>query len=126
MSIEARPQTEIDRIAEAWVDTLVEHDPTTGTYLGRAESNGRLPDYSPAGAEALADAQRATLQQLDRSVPVDDVDRVTKTDLAAGLRLSLARHEAGESLRNLNVIESPPQSVRDNFDLMPRETEGDW
>ena len=126
MSTEARPQTKIDRIAEDWVDTLVEHDPTTGTYLGRAESNGRLPDYSPAGAEALAEAQRETLQLLEQAEPVDDVDRVTKTDLAAGLRLSLARHEMGESLRNINVIESPPQNVRDNFDLMPRGTEQDW
>ena len=126
MSTEARPQTNIDRIAEDWVDTLVEHDPTTGTYLGRAESNGLLPDYSPAGAEALAEAQRATLQRLEQAEPADDVDRVTKTDLAAGLRLSLARHDAGESLRNLNVIESPPQNVRDNFDLMPRESEHDW
>ncbi len=126
MSTEVRPQTKIDRIAEDWVDTLVEHDPTTGTYLGRAESNGRLPDYSPAGAEALAEAQRATLQLLEQAEPVDDVDRVTKTDLAAGLRLALARHEMGESLRNLNVIESPSQNVRDNFDLMPRDTEQDW
>lgn len=126
MSTAARQQTETDRIAEDWVDTLVEHDPTTGTYLGRAESNGRLPDYSPAGAEALAEAQRATLRRLEQAEPVDDIDRVTKTDLAAGLRLSLARHDAGESLRNLNVIESPPQNVRDNFDLMPRDTEQDW
>lgn len=126
MSTAARPQTKTDRIAEEWVDTLVEHDPTTGTYLGRAESNGRLPDYSPAGAEALAEAQRATLRRLEQAEPIDDIDRVTKIDLAAGLRLSLARHDAGESLRNLNVIESPPQNVRDNFDLMPRDTEQDW
>lgn len=126
MTTDARPQTDIDRIAEAWVDTLVEHDPTTGTYLGRAESNGRLPDYSPAGAEALVAAQRDALRTLEQVAPADDIDRVTKTDLAAGLRLALARHEAGESLRNLNVIESPPQNVRDNFDLMPRDTEQDW
>ena len=121
-----RQQTDIDRIAESWVDTLVQHDPTTGTYIGRSEVDGQLPDYSPEGAEAFADAQRATLRALEAASPVDDVDRVTRADLSAELRLSLARHEAGESLRNLNVIESPAQGMRDIFDLMPHDTAAQW
>lgn len=121
-----RQQTDIDRIAESWVDALVQHDPTTGTYIGRSEVDAQLPDYSPDGAEAFADAQRATLRALDAATPVDDVDRVTRADLSAELRLSLARHEAGESLRNLNVIESPAQGMRDIFDLMPHDTAEQW
>lgn len=121
-----RQQTQIDRIAQEWVDTLVQHDPTTGTYIGRSEVDSNLPDYSPEGAAAFAEAQRATLQALDTAPAVDDVDRVTRADLAAELRLSLARHDAGESLRNLNVIESPAQGMRDIFDLMPRETDAQW
>lgn len=123
---EARPQTEIDRIAERWVDTLVEHQPTLGTYIGRSESDGRLADSSPDGAAAFADAQRRALAEIEAAAPVDDVDRVTRTDLSAGLRLSLAQHEAGEWQRDLNVIESPPQAMRDIFDLMPRDTEAAW
>lgn len=126
MTTEPRAHTSIDRIAESWVGTLVKHDPTTGTYIGRSEADGRLPDYSPEGAEAFAEVQRATLRELDQATAADDIDRVTKADLAASLRLSLARHEAGEHLRNLNVIESPAQSVRDIFDLMPHETEAQW
>ncbi len=119
-----RPATQIDRIAEAWVDTLVAHDPTIGTYIGRNESG--LPDLSPDGAESLAQAQRETLTQLLAATPVDGVDEVTQADLAAELRLSLAQHEAGEGLRDLNVIESPLQQIRDSFDLMPTATDEHW
>src|SRR5690606_31934132 len=48
------------------------------------------------------------------------------TDLSADLRLSLAQYETGEPLRDLNVIESPPQTIRDSFDLMPTESADDW
>ena len=120
----SRQQTPIDRIAEAWVDTLVAHDPTVGTYIGRA--GGGLPDYSPEGADALADAQRATLAELRAATPVDAVDAVTQADLGAGLTLDLAQHAAGEALRNLNVIESPLQQIRDSFDLMPTDSAADW
>ena len=122
--INPRQQTPIDRVAEAWVNTLVTHDPTIGTYIGR--TGGGLPDYSPAGGDAFADAQRTTLAELEAATPVDDVDRVTRADLAAELRLGLAQHEAGEDLRDLNVIESPLQQMRDIFDLMPTSNDADW
>ena len=121
-----RPQTEIDRIAERWVDAVVALDPITGTYLGRAESNRALPDFSPTGADAVAAAQREALSAIEAEQPVDAIDAVTRADLASELRLSLAQHEAGEGLRDLNVIESPAQQVRDSFDLMPSEGESDW
>lgn len=121
-----REFTPIDRIAERWVDTLVELDPITGTYIGREGSNGLLGDFSPAGAEAEAGAMRGVLAELRAADPVDDVDRVTKADLAAELELSLARHEAGEGLRDVNVIESPSQQIRDVFDMMPTDSESDW
>ena len=121
-----REFTPIDRIAENWLDALVEHDPITGTYVGREAANASLGDFSPAGDDALAATMRQTLGELGAATATDDVDRVTQRDLAAGLELELARHEAGEGLRNLNVIESPPQQIRDVFDVMPSDTETDW
>ncbi|GAA1327731.1 DUF885 domain-containing protein [Leucobacter albus] len=125
MSLE-RETTPIDQIAEDWVDTLTELDPITGSYIGRESAHARLNDFSPEGGEQVAQAMRATLAELRGATPVDEVDRVTQLDLAAELELSLARHEAGEGLRDLNVIESPSQQVRDTFDMMPSETEADW
>ena len=119
-----RTPTAIDRIAEEWVDTIVELAPTVGTYIGR--ENGALADYSPTGSDAVAAAERAVLARLEAATEVDAVDAVTRADLSAELRLSLAEHEAGEHLRDLNVIASPMQDIRDVFDLMSTETAGDW
>lgn len=121
-----RTPTAIDQIAEAWVDDIAEMLPTVATYIGRFEHNGRLEDLSPAGHEARNRAVQATLAALEAAEPVDEVDVVTKADLAGDLRLSLELYEAGAHLRDLNVIASPPQDLRSVFDLMPTDTVEDW
>lgn len=126
MSETLRPQTPIDALAEEWLDTLVDLDPVTGTYIGRTDGDDRYGDYSPAGAESFVAAARATLDRLIALDPVDEIDRVTKVDLASDLELDLALHEAGWHLRDVNVLESPAQQIRQVYDLMPTETEADW
>ncbi len=121
-----RTPTAIDQIAEAWVDDIAEMLPTVATYVGRFEHNGRLEDLSPAGHEARNRAAQATLAALEAAEPVDEVDVVTKADLAGDLRLSIELYEAGAHLRDLNVIASPPQDLRSVFDLMPTDTIEDW
>ncbi|KJC63283.1 DUF885 domain-containing protein [Agreia bicolorata] len=122
----ARTPTEIDSIAEEWVDTLVRLEPTLGTYIGRVEANTRFGDLSPRGHELYLDEVRRTQALLTAAVPVDDVDRVTQIDLGASLQLTIESAEAGLHLRDLNVIASPSQDIREAFDLMPTETAGDW
>ncbi|MEZ3157022.1 DUF885 domain-containing protein [Microbacterium sp. BWR-S6Y] len=121
-----RTPTPIDTIADAWVDTLAEHDPTLATYIGRFEHNGRFGDYSPEGAEALMSDARATRSALDAAEPVDAIDTVTKMDLVRELDLMIEQHEAKTHLRDLNVIASPAQDIRSTFDLMPTATVDDW
>ncbi|MGA1837092.1 DUF885 domain-containing protein [Herbiconiux sp. 11R-BC] len=121
-----RPQTAIDRIAERWVDTLVELEPVLGTYIGRTEVNDRYGDLSPAGHEAQIAAVSSVLAELARTEAVDEADEVTKRDLGSELRLTLASSDARLQLRDLNVIDSPSQSIREVFDLMPTATADDW
>ncbi|GAA2221684.1 DUF885 domain-containing protein [Herbiconiux moechotypicola] len=121
-----RPQTEIDRIAERWVDTLVELQPVLGTYIGRTEVNDRYGDLSPEGHRHEMAAVSSVLAELASAEPVDEVDEVTKTDLGAELRLTLASSDARLHLRDLNVIASPSQDIREVFDLMPTDTAEDW
>ncbi|PPG21454.1 DUF885 domain-containing protein [Rathayibacter sp. AY1E8] len=121
-----REPTAVDAVAERWVDTLVDLDPTLGTAIGRSGANGRLGDYSPAGLERARAATASALAELEAADPVDDVDRVTVADLGAELRLSLEGHDAGLPLRDLNVIASPAQELRDVFDLMPTDEVADW
>lgn len=121
-----RIASRIDQIAEAWVDEVAELLPTIATYIGRFEHNGRLEDLSPEGHEQRYAAAKRTLADLEAAEPIDEVDVVTQADLAGDLRLSIALHEAGAHLRDLNVIASPPQDLRSVFDLMPTDTVEEW
>ncbi|MDK8174300.1 DUF885 domain-containing protein [Curtobacterium citreum] len=121
-----RQPSAVDRVAEDWVTTLVDLDPTVATYIGVPGRTGAYGDTSPAGADALADAARAGRRALDAADATDDVDRVTKTDLGAELDLVVESHERKLHLRDLNVIASPAQELRDVLDLMPTATTDDW
>lgn len=121
-----RTPTAIDAVAEEWTDTVARLVPIVGTYIGRAESNTSFGDLSPAGHDEYAAAARTALARLDAAEPTDAIDEVTKADLGAELRLDLELHAADAHLRDLNVIASAPQDVRQVFDLMPTSTEGDW
>ncbi|TDW28591.1 DUF885 domain-containing protein [Cryobacterium psychrophilum] len=121
-----RPASAIDQIAEDWVDALVDLDPTVGTYIGRSEGAGRFGDFSPAGQERFVTEATAVIARLDAASDVDSVDTVTRTDLRSTLALQLESSEQGLHLRDLNVIASPAQGIREIFDLMPIATVADW
>ena len=126
MTDAARTPTPIDTIADAWVDTLAELEPSLATYIGRFEHNDRFGDYSPAGRARLAEEARRTLAALEAARPLDDIDAVTQQDLVAELQLELDLHETQWDLRDINVIASPAQNVRAVFDLMPTDSVDDW
>lgn len=121
-----RTTTPIDAIAEDWVDTELDLYPEFRVYLGRPGHEGEYADYSPAGAEQAIQAVKAALAKISAATPVDDIDVVTKMDLSRELQLSIDKHEAGFDQRDLNVIASPVQSLRDIFDLVPTASETDW
>jgi uncharacterized protein (DUF885 family) len=126
MTTPDRTPTAIDQIAERWVDTYAELSPAVATMLGRTEFDGKIDDFSPAGTTRKVEAARSALAELERAATADDVDVVTKADLGAQLRLAIEQHEAGAHLRELNVIASPTQDIRQLFDLMPTATVENW
>ncbi|MGK9146969.1 DUF885 domain-containing protein [Plantibacter flavus] len=123
---EPRQSTPIDAIAEAWVETLVQLRPELGTYIGRNDVGERYSDYSPEGHAAYLEQASRTLAELRAASPVDAVDRVTQTDLSAELELDIASSDAGLQYRDLNVIASPVQELREVYDLMPTASVDDW
>jgi uncharacterized protein (DUF885 family) len=123
---EKRTPTPIDTIAEEWVDTQLELFPEYHVYLGRPGREGEYADYSPEGAERAKEAAARTLAAIRSAEPVDDIDRVTKMDLARELELDIEKHDAGFGQRDLNVIASPAQGLREIFDLVPTASEQDW
>ncbi|MFF1282593.1 DUF885 domain-containing protein [Streptomyces sp. NPDC058299] len=118
------------QVADAYVDDLIALDPVTGTYLGVPESSRRLPDYSPAGQQALAALIRTTLVRLDeaeRQPGADsDAERRCGRLLRERLTAELAVLEADEHLRMVGNMGTPGHSVRDVFTVMPVNTDEDW
>ncbi|MFJ3927585.1 DUF885 domain-containing protein [Streptomyces sp. NPDC090022] len=118
------------RIADDYVDELIVLDPITGTYLGVAASYGRLPDFSPAGAAALAGLARTTLAALDAAEQLPGADTDAERRCARLLRerltAELAVHDADEHLRAVSNIHSPVHGVREAFSVTPTETDEDW
>ncbi|MGO2049895.1 MAG: DUF885 domain-containing protein [Microbacterium sp.] len=121
-----RTPTPIDEVADAWVDTLSDLDPTLGTYIGREEGNDRYGDLSPEGHDRYVEAVRSARSKLTALAPVDAIDEVTKTDLLSELDLELEFDEARWHQRDLNVLASAVQDVRQVYDLMPTSTADDW
>lgn len=121
-----RTPSKIDQIADAYLDWAVAESPSFATYIGRPGGEDRLDDESPEAHEKAYEHRKLVLAELSAAQPVDDTDRVTKDALTRDLELSNETHEAGLWRRNLNVIASPAQGIRDIFDLSPTATEQDW
>ncbi|MFJ4530539.1 DUF885 domain-containing protein [Streptomyces nigrescens] len=117
-------------VADAYVDALVDLDPITGTFLGIAESSGKLPDFSPTGQEAVAQLARTTLEKLTEAEARPGADSAAEQICARLLRerltAELAVHEAGEGLRTVSNLSSPLHHVREVFTVTPAETDEDW
>ncbi|MEW1630746.1 DUF885 domain-containing protein [Streptomyces sp. NPDC089173] len=118
------------QVADAYVDAIIELDPITGTYMGVRESSHRLPDFSPAGQEAVADLIRATLLKLDDAerLPGADSDEERRCGrlLRERLTAELAVHDAEEGLRTVSNLHSPVHSLVEVFTVTPTDTEEDW
>lgn len=118
------------QVADDYVDAIIELDPITGTYMGVRESSRRLPDFSPAGQEAVADLIRATLLKLDDAerLPGADSDEERRCGrlLRERLTAELAVHDAEEGLRAVSNLSSPVHSLIGAFTVTPAGTEEDW
>jgi uncharacterized protein (DUF885 family) len=120
-------------IADRYVDALVALDPVLATSLGDPHGRDRWPDWSPDGAAAVADLRRRTLAELDAAETaaggrdrLDDAERRCARLLRERLEAQLAVSDAGEDLRDLTTMFSPPQEVRQALNLMPKATVEDW
>ena len=125
-ALQARPTTDVDRIANGYLDASVELSPITATYLGIAGHDEDLDDFSPAGHAARSDLRRRTLDALAGAGPVDHIDRTTIAAMTERLGLAEETYAAGLDQMSLNVLASPLQGIRDIFDLMPTDTDAHW
>jgi len=114
------------QVADAWVGTLADLDPGVATALGIRPGDDRMPDLSPTGLGAEAEAARAALAALEDARVADDDDRRCATLLRERLTTALASHDAGEDLASLRPIGSPVHTLQSIFLMMPTATAEDW
>ena len=119
-------QLSVDAEADRYLKAFTDLDPTVATYFELPGAKDSFADYSPVGAEALSDLAKTTLARLSNVSIVSDRDRIGKELMVERLKLIVDRFESGEHLRDLNVIESPPQSIRQIFDLMNKEDDDSY
>jgi uncharacterized protein (DUF885 family) len=113
----------VDDLANSYVDEWAPLSPVGATYVGIEGYDDKLDDLSIEGYEALAELDRRTLTKLNSIEPIDDREFVAKEAMKERLELAIARHEAGETASEMNVINSGLHNSRQAFDLMPTEGE---
>jgi len=121
-----RPPSELDQLAERFVDDYAASQPTVATEIGVPGHDDRWADLSPDGHADHADLLRRTLAQVQRIEPVDRRDDVARSAMLERLGAELGLHDAGWAQAELNNTSSPLVEFRLTFDLMASETEQDW
>ena len=118
--------TKIYEIADDYVERSAALDPIGATGEGVAGHDHELTDYSPEGSAARGALARETLLALEAETPAGDRDRIASEMMRERLDLAVSQHEQGEDVRDLRVLGSPLQSIRQCFDLMAYDTADDW
>ena len=122
----SRETSPIDQIADQWVGKMAELSPSFATYIGRPGNEDKLDDPSPESEAIFLKETKNVLAQLADVAPQDKVDEVTLDAMRRSLELDVEIHDSGLWKRNLDVIASPAQGIREIFDLSPTATESDW
>ncbi|WP_024288129.1 DUF885 domain-containing protein [Cellulomonas sp. KRMCY2] len=122
----APPAETAREIADRWVETLADLDPTVGTALGIRPGDDRMPDLSPQMHAAHAAAAGAALTELGGARAGDDDDRRCATLLRERLGAQLDVHDALEDLVSLRPIGSPVHQLQSIFLMMPTAGVDDW
>lgn len=113
----------LNEIADDYVERVAALEPMLATYTGIAGHDDRLPDLTVDGFNERAELDRATLAAVESVAAETPSDKVAKLAMIERLGLSVEAHDAGDDTRQLDVISSYAQAVRQSFDLMPTEGE---
>ena len=116
----------VDEVADAYVAAAAVLDPVGATRQGVAGHESELTDYSPAGVEARAELARRARLQVQSMPPADEREQMAADVMVERLTADLDAYEAGEWRRDLNVLCSPLQQLREAFDLAAADTAEEW
>jgi uncharacterized protein (DUF885 family) len=118
--------SDLDRLADRFVDDYAAADPITATYIGVPGHDDRWPDLTPDGLRGHAELLRSARAEAERIAPRDRREEVARNAMVERLGAELDRYDAGLAESDLNSAESRLQHFRMIFDLMPAESPDDW
>jgi uncharacterized protein (DUF885 family) len=113
----------INDIAERYVVQAADLDPVLATGAGIPGHDDKMTDLSEAGFAARAELDRATVAGLTTAEAGTEREHTARAAMLERLGLAVELYDAGELTRDVNVIASWIQGVRQVFDLMPLEGE---
>jgi uncharacterized protein (DUF885 family) len=116
----------IDKLSESYLEELIALNPIEATFFGIEGHDHELPDYTPAGFDAVLGLTRRTLAKATAIEPASPREEVAKDAFVERLGLEQETYEAGVPQHQLNAISSVPASIRQVFDLMPTASNDDW
>jgi uncharacterized protein (DUF885 family) len=116
----------VHHICDRYVDDIAALDPISATFQGITGQEDRLTDFSPEGHRARAELAARALREMAAAEPATEAERTAKEVFTERVGLELELHDTGLPAASLNTIESPVQTIREVFDLMPTETEEHW
>ena len=113
-------------LADRYVNRSAVLDPILATSRGIIGHDAEMTDYSPEAQAARGALDRETLAELSRLPTPTAPDRIAAEVMRERLQVAVDQHAAGERLRDLRIIGSPYQAIRQCFDLMATTTVQDW
>jgi uncharacterized protein (DUF885 family) len=123
---ETRIPTDVDTVADTYLDELAALDPMTATGLGMTGHDAELPELTPDWFRSRSELRQRALSGLATARPADATDRVTAAALHEALTIEEELRAIGAEESNLRNIASPAQEIRDVFDLTPTASVEDW
>ena len=119
--------TSVFVLADEYVEGMAGLQPVLATQMGLKGHDDQWGDLSPAGWQATLSFLEGISDRLNGlSATSDHWETLGRRVLLDHLLLEQERITRLDHFSNLNNIASPPQVLRDTFDLMPKETAEQW
>ena len=118
--------TRIYDIADRYVEDFAKLDPVWATYVGIEGYDSELTDYSYGAYEQRVALQRQTIDRLGDAIVETDRDRIARDVMFERLQRWVEWFDSGEVLREVSVMWSPAQDVREVIDLMSKDSNDQW
>lgn len=110
------PRGAVTDFADRAVAEIAERDPCLAALLGVPSAG--LTDFGPAASQQRVEHLARLHAEAEQLAVNNDVDRSGRDVIVERLGAMAAIGEAGEYLRDLNTMASPPQQIRGTVELM--------